>query len=445
MVPEATPYRGGRESDTLNPGSHRVNGSGCSVTIEGRVGDEVLQCAFEGHRDHDDFSFWTRTVTFRGGSCADRTSGRNTPDILVRGPGFDRANRGGDPTHRRPGAATTAEAQPRNGTPGLPPNRPRAWGWPRASSDAPSVSLGSSSGLDSACRSTPSCKPLRLKAVRGRTITAKPFADFAVAADSGVWVSGVAPGAVLYDGPSGAITARARIPGGVGQALEVHRGEVLVPTLNPSLLLRLDQGSGAVQARVKLPANPIVESAVGAEDGTAFVLVDPAQPTIAMVSEDGTVDSMPAPEGASALRAGYGSLWVPTDAGTVERYSLEAGTWSSIGAGPFPRFLDVGYGAVWVMNQGDGSVTRIDGRSGKAITFPVTGEQISGGDLTTGAGAVWLRTDSSVLRIDPRTRRVTHWIELPPGSGSVAAVRGSLWITNHDHLAVHRVPLPLPG
>ena len=96
------------------------------------------------------------------------------------------------------------------------------------------------------------------------------------------------------------------------------------------------------------------------------------------------------------------------------------------------------------MNQGDGSVTRVDGTSGESETFAVTGSAIGGGDLTTGAGAVWLRTDSAVARIDPAERRVTHWLDLPPGSGSVAATDAAVWITNHDHLAVHQVPLPLP-
>ena len=74
------------------------------------------------------------------------------------------------------------------------------------------------------------------------------------------------------------------------------------------------------------------------------------------------------------------------------------------------------------MNQGDGSVTRIDGRSGeRPRPFAVTGGAIGGGDLTTGAGAVWLRTDTAVARIDPASRAVTHLIDLPPGSGSVAA------------------------
>ena len=47
-----------------------------------------------------------------------------------------------------------------------------------------------------------------LKDVDARTVRAEPFADFALGAGSGVWVSGVTSGAVRYDGESGAITAR---------------------------------------------------------------------------------------------------------------------------------------------------------------------------------------------------------------------------------------------
>ena len=317
---------------------------------------------------------------------------------------------------------------------------------PEAPTTSPSSS-GSASATDPAPEYLPAGDlpdALTLDQVGGRTITAKPFADFAVGSGSGVWVSGVGPGIVRYDGASGAITARTPIAGDVTQALAATRTEVLVPSLNPSALFRLDATTGTVRARVKLPASPVVESVVGATGDTAYVLVEPSKPRIAVVAGDRVVEELEAPEGAVGVRAGYGSLWVPTSDSTLERYSLEDGTWSSTATGPGPRFFDLGFGAAWVMNQGDGSVTRVDAASGEAETIPVTGVRIGGGDLTVGAGAVWLRTDTSVLRIDPRTRRVTHLIELPPGSGSAAAVPGSLWITNHDHFAVHRVPLPLP-
>lgn len=287
--------------------------------------------------------------------------------------------------------------------------------------------------------------PVTLRQVGGRTITAEPFADFAVASGTGVWVSGVSPGAVRYDDVSGEVTARVVVRGSVAQALEESGGDVYVPTGGPSSLLRIDAVTGEVMARVRLPASPVAEGVVGADAGTAYVLVDPLEPTIVLVEDDEVTGTLVAPEGATAVRAAFGALWVPTSAGTIERYDVESGEWASIPAGPRPRFLDVGFGAVWVMNQGDGSITRVDGRSSEAETFAVTGNAIGGGDLTTGAGAVWLRTDTAVVRVDPDTRAATHVLELPPGSGSVAATDRAVWITNHDHLAVHQVLLPLPG
>jgi len=287
--------------------------------------------------------------------------------------------------------------------------------------------------------------PLRLKDVGARTVKAEPFADFAVAVSGGVWVSGVSPGAVRYDDAAGgSITARARISGEVVQALEATTSGVFVPVWDPALLLRLDAATGDVRARVKLPGRPISEATVGADGDTGYVLIDASKPRIAVIEGDRVVEEIPAPEGATAVRAGFGSLWIPTSNHTVERYSLESKEWTTIAVGPAPRFLDVGFAAVWVMNQGDGSVTRIDARSGRTEALPVTGVPIGGGDLTLGAGAVWLRTDRQVARIDPESRTVTHLIDLPPGSASAAAADGLLVVSNHDHEAVHLVPLPLP-
>lgn len=288
--------------------------------------------------------------------------------------------------------------------------------------------------------------PLRLEDIdRARTVKAEPFADFAVAAGGGVWVSGVEPGLVRYDGTSGEITARVRVPGEMGQALAATRQEVLVPVTAPALALRVNARTGQVRSRVKLPANPLSEAAAGFDGATGYVLVDLLEPRIVAIEGERIVDEIPAPAGATAVRGGFGALWIPTSSNTVERYSLASGRWTTIAVGPEPRFLDVGFGAAWVMNQGDGSVTRIDAQSRAAERIPVTGTAIRGGDLTVGGGAVWLRTDSQVARIDPGTLRVTHVIDLPPGSASAAATDDLLVITNHDHEAVHLVPLPLPA
>lgn len=95
------------------------------------------------------------------------------------------------------------------------------------------------------------------------------------------------------------------------------------------------------------------------------------------------------------------------------------------------------------MNQSDGSITRIDALEPEIL--PGSRYPIYGGNITTGAGGVWLHTNDSVLRLDPRTRQVTHVIEPPPSSGDAIATPHALWLTNHDNLAVHVVPLPLPS
>ena len=153
-------------------------------------------------------------------------------------------------------------------------------------------------------------RPLGLKDVDARTVRAEPFADFAVGAGSGVWVSGVTPGAVRYDGESGAITARVKVTGEVAQALAATPSEVLVPVAYPNFLLRIDAGTGNVRARVKLPASPLTEGAVGIDGDTGYVLVDVVEPRIVVVDGDHVADEIPAPEGAAAVRAGFGSLWV---------------------------------------------------------------------------------------------------------------------------------------
>lgn len=281
--------------------------------------------------------------------------------------------------------------------------------------------------------------------VSGGTVRAVPFADFAVATEQGVWVTGVAPGLVRYD-DTGAVTARVRLGGQVVQALEESRGDVLVPVQGSSApsLVRVDAATGRVEARIGLPGWPAEEAAVGADGGSAYVLVGEPEPRIVEVVGSRVRRTLPAPELAAAIRAGFGSLWVTTGEHTVVRIDPETDERTEIPVGWGPRFLDTGFGAVWVMNQGDGSVSRIDGETGEAEQIAVTGEPIGGGNLTVGAGAVWLRTDDAVVRLDPASRRATHVVDLPPGSGDAVATDAMLLVTNHDHLAVHPIPLPLP-
>ena len=249
--------------------------------------------------------------------------------------------------------------------------------------------------------------PLTLTSVGGADHHGQPFADFAVAAGAGVWVSGVAPGVVRYDAPSGAITARAESAGEVTQALEATRTEVLVPSLYPSALFRLDATTGAVLARVQLPASPVVEGVVGAADDTGYVLVGPQRAEHRRGrGRRGRRRARPPPTAPSA--SGRATAHCGCRPATRHRRALRPRgrrVDAASPVGPQPRFLDVGFGAVWVMNQGDGSITRVDARSGEAETIAVTGSASAAATSRSAAAPSGCAPTSPVVRIDPRPAR----------------------------------------
>jgi streptogramin lyase len=138
-------------------------------------------------------------------------------------------------------------------------------------------------------------------------------------------------------------------------------------------------------------------------------------------------------------------VWL-TDTLNDELVALDPRTGDESGrvkVGPGARFVAVGEGAVWVLNQSDGSVTQVDPRSLKVVRKIVAGEQPGeGGDIAVGGGFVWARvSDSLVAQIDPATGKVVARFGPPAGSGSVAADDHAVWITAHDVDAVWRIPL----
>jgi virginiamycin B lyase len=113
----------------------------------------------------------------------------------------------------------------------------------------------------------------------------------------------------------------------------------------------------------------------------------------------------------------------------------------TVGAGP--RFLAIGEGSVWAMNERDGTVSRIDpATDAVTATILVTPVPVQGGDIAVGGGFVWARiSDQLVAQIDPTTDEVVARYGPPAGSGSVAADDAAVWISAHDVNAVWRLPL----
>lgn len=283
------------------------------------------------------------------------------------------------------------------------------------------------------------------------SIEAHPFPDFMLAVGDEVWVSGVEPGLVGYDAATGEV--RAKVPmGDVPLAMEqgfgsVWAGEAAAGVI--STLVRIEPTTGTVAARVPLPdpglrpesSLAVTEDAVWAlldgpdAESRRLVAVDPATNTVR--------DTYPAPPAAEALRGGFGSLWVATLQQKVVRVDPSNGrTRAVVETGRSSRFMAVGEDAVWVMNQDDGTVSRIDPRTDAvAATVRVSTGRIPGGDIAAGDGTVWVRTETELATaVDPETNEVVRVLGPPAGSGSIAVTEGAVWLTAHDEFVIHRVP-----
>jgi virginiamycin B lyase len=88
----------------------------------------------------------------------------------------------------------------------------------------------------------------------------------------------------------------------------------------------------------------------------------------------------------------------------------------------------VGEGAVWTLNRGDHSVTRVDPATNKVVATIPVGHEVGKGDIAVGEGGVWLSAPGSPLvRLDPRANRVAQRFT-GEGGGAVAVAHGSVWI-----------------
>ena len=112
---------------------------------------------------------------------------------------------------------------------------------------------------------------------------------------------------------------------------------------------------------------------------------------------------------------------------------------ATIPVGPTPRFLAAGLGSVWTLNQGDGSVSRIDPATNKVSATIEVGVPGEGGDIAVGEGAVWVTAIGKPLsKIDPATNRVvTQYVG--KGGDALRVGLGSLWLSNHEFHEVWRI------
>lgn len=290
----------------------------------------------------------------------------------------------------------------------------------------------------------------------GEAIRAPSSADWVLVDFGRAWVSGVGNGVGFYDAETGRLQGSVAVPESPCASMDSGFGAVWTATCEERGVARIDPKTGKVTDWVAVSVPTDGESSVGAGEGGIWAIADGGDCSgCVLVRIDPEVvqitDTYDVPEGGTAVRAGLGGIWItyPFE-DRVVRVNTDTGeVVSEIDVGSGPRFLDVGEGGVWIMNQTDGSVSHVDPSSDSVVaTIPVDGEAIFGGDVTVGAGFVWLRASSElVAQIDPATDRVVARIGPAQASGGAHASDGQLWIADHFErpggwrAVLYRIPL----
>ena len=290
----------------------------------------------------------------------------------------------------------------------------------------------------------------------GEAIRAPSSADWILVDFGRAWVSGVGEGVGFYEVATGRLEGSVAVPQSPCASMDSGFGALWTSTCEKRGVARIDPETGRLAKHVAVDVPVEGESSIGAGEGGIWAIADGdgCSGCLLVRIDPRTVeivDTYDIPEGGTAVRAGLGGIWITySDEDRVARIDPETGAVvSEIDVGSGPRFLDVGEGGVWVMNQLDGSVSHIDPTTDSVVaTIPVDAEAIFGGDITVGAGSVWLRGSAQmVAQIDPVSDRVVARIGSTEASGGAHANDGQLWIADHFETpkgwraVLYRIPL----
>ena len=269
--------------------------------------------------------------------------------------------------------------------------------------------------------------------------------DWLAVAEGSAWAA-VVGGVRQLDGATGTPDGLVPIPGIICLAFDVGFDSLWAGSCDRHLLARIDPKTGSLDTPlIELPIDAIQEEGSIGVGESGVWLISSAHQLLRLDPVTNQVDGQwPLPATAAAVRVGLGAVWVTVPAtDTLLRIDpADPTTAKSIKVGGGPRFLAVGSDAVWVMDQADGSVSRVSAAGDVVATVPVSKVPIQGGDIAVGGGRVWVRIEQDlVVTVDPATNAVVDRYGPPSGSGSVAVDDDAAWISAHDTSSVYRLPL----
>ncbi|HEX5070979.1 MAG TPA: hypothetical protein VFV78_12255 [Vicinamibacterales bacterium] len=248
--------------------------------------------------------------------------------------------------------------------------------------------------------------------------------------DAGIWVARREAGTVSkIDGK----TNKPGDPIAVGKepcaGLVTGFGSLIVPLCGAPGVARVDLKTN----EVKTVAASVGSGAMGPVTGVSsiWLVTDGGRRLVRLDPESNSlVADMPLNAKALAMAFGQGALWIATDNNEllkISPYTVVTNEIMKVGKSPIS--IALGEGAIWTLNAGDGSVSRVDPKTNKLANTITLGVPISRGQIAAGEGSIWVSAvGAPLLRIDPRTNHVVQQFT-GEGGGAVLVAQGAIWVT----------------
>jgi virginiamycin B lyase len=274
------------------------------------------------------------------------------------------------------------------------------------------------------------------------TIHIGKTADWVAITSDSVWVGSTGPNAVhRIDRKTNKLIATVKLPGEPCAGLATGFGSLWVPLCaDPPVLSKVDLSSNTLTS---FPVtNVFAEGGVTTSTDSVWLVVDKG--SLARIDpRNGKVRQIiRVPSGSYNPHYSAKQIWITrTEGAEVTAIDAASGAiTTTVHTGPNPRFVTDGAGAIWTLNQGDGSLTRIDmkSRSTQTIALRTPGH---GGDISFGGGSIWTTMRGVPLSATDVAKGELRCQWNGSGGDSLSVSDDAIWITDYNAGTIARIEL----
>ena len=277
------------------------------------------------------------------------------------------------------------------------------------------------------------------------TVKIGKTADWVVSTPEAVWVGSTTPNAVhRIDPRTNKETATVAVPGEPCAGLVTGFGSLWVPLCaTKPALARVDLASNRLES--VLPVGTAAECGIAASYDSIWLVTDAAAGSLTRINPaTGMIrQQVSLPAGSCNPHFSAGIVWV-TNAKGAELTAVAADTGAIlaiIATGPNPRFLTDGANSIWTLNQGDGSLTRVDISTRQAVASIPLGTPGHGGDIAFGGDVIWTTMANIPLTATATQTNAVLRQWRGPGGDSLAIGHGAIWLTDYHKGTLTRLRL----